>query len=523
MRTRVLLYLGIVLLAWVSSLIAVRLSPPEHLNVILVLSDDQGWGDVGYNRERANNPHPPLTPALDAMAANALVFERFYVPASYCASSRAGMLTGRIPYRFGMKGNAGHIPHETEITFAEAVRAAGYTTGHFGKWHVGSLSSAEYEKARDHFGHPNWLDQDYSPPWENGFDAGSSTWTSTPNFIAEDVVTPYAYWRYPSGASGGGAEPVALSELRGDGDDAAVVMSQALHFIRAAVRKRRPFLTTIWFHNPHIFNRFDEEWIARTFSGRERRYIDELPPAKDRSGDERRQYYYSLLAMDRQIARLRQELRSLGIAGNTMLWFASDNGPSWPSAVLRGRKAQPFENGIRVPALLEWPAAVARPRVERAGVSGLDYYPTILDALDIDLPHQPELDGESLLPLIESGPGPGPGSGAPFRRNQPFGVVNHARSIAWLDRHEKLVVTGNRGCGTCADVAFFDLEADPGERRNLARGEPDRFRELFAGMNDWLRSAGHPGFVPWRPPNERQRARCESRFCARLDLPSGSG
>lgn len=515
MRTRVLLYLGIALLAGASSLIAVRLSPPEHLNVILVLSDDQGWGDVGYNRERANNPHPPLTPALDAMAANAIVFERFYVPASYCASSRAGMLTGRVPYRFGMKGNAGHIPHDTEITLAGAVKAAGYTTGHFGKWHVGSLSSAEYEEARDHFGHPSWLDQDYSPPWENGFDAGSSTWTSTPNFIPEDVATPYAYWRYPSGASGGVAERVPLPELRGDGDDAAVVMGQALGFIRAAVRERRPFLTTIWFHNPHIFNRFGEEWIARTFSARERRYIDGLPPAKDRSGDERRQYYYSLLAMDRQIARLRQELRSMGIARNTMVWFASDNGPSWPSAVLRGGKAQPFENGIRVPALLEWPAAVARPRVESAGVSGLDYYPTILDALDIDAPQgQPELDGESLLPLIESG--------SP-RRNGPLGVVNHARGLAWLDRHEKLVVTWSRRCGTCVDVAFFDLEADPGERRDLARGKPDRFRALFGRMNGWLRNVGHPGFVPWRPPDEERGAGCESRFCARMDLPAGSG
>ena len=151
----------------------------QRPNVILVMSDDQGWGDTGYNG------HDTLkTPALDAIAAHGLRFDRWYAAAPVCSPTRGSCLTGRHPSRYGIKGaNNGHVRGE-EITLAEAVKRIGYRTGHFGKWHVGTLTRVGKDSNR---GGARNLDH-YAPPWENGFDECFSTEAKVPTF--DPMVTP---------------------------------------------------------------------------------------------------------------------------------------------------------------------------------------------------------------------------------------------------------------------------------------------------------------------------------------------
>jgi len=153
-----------------------RAEPP---NVVLLMTDDQGWGDVKYNGHESLQ-----TPNLDAMAASSLRFERFYAAAPVCSPTRGSCMTGRHPFRYGVFGaNAGHMRAE-EVTIAEALRASGFTTGHFGKWHLGTLT----KKGRDsNRGGARNL-QHYAPPWDHGFDVCFSTEAKVPTF--DPMTTP---------------------------------------------------------------------------------------------------------------------------------------------------------------------------------------------------------------------------------------------------------------------------------------------------------------------------------------------
>ena len=158
-------------------------APP---NIILCMADDQGWGDVGYGG------HPVLqTPNLDAMARAGLVFNRFYAASPQCSPTRASVLTGRHPYRYGIPAaNHGRLPPE-EVTLAELLRKCGYTTGHFGKWHLGTLSTTDPSKNR---GTGEALTEFFSPPWTNGFDCCFSTESKVPTWDPMIGPEEYAPW-----------------------------------------------------------------------------------------------------------------------------------------------------------------------------------------------------------------------------------------------------------------------------------------------------------------------------------------
>ena len=220
---------------------------PPTPNVILLMTDDQGWGDLGLRG------HPRLeTPHLDEMARSGVRLDRFYAASPVCSPTRASVLTGRHPARMGIGGaNSGHLP-ATEHTLAEELHAAGYRTGHFGKWHLGTLTTEVKDSNR---GRPGATEH-YSPPWEHGFDVCFSTEAKVPTFdpmvtparehggVARGLVPggPYgtAYWTGPGERVTEGLE----------GDDSALIMDRALTFIDAAVAEDRPFLAVVWLHAP---------------------------------------------------------------------------------------------------------------------------------------------------------------------------------------------------------------------------------------------------------------------------------
>lgn len=378
---------------------AAQTSEQQTTNVILLMSDDQGWGDVAYNGNDIIH-----TPSLDNMAAESIKLDRFYAAAPVCSPTRGSVLTGRHPFRYGIEwAGIGHMP-ANEITIAEALSANGYQTGHFGKWHVGQLSrSVNQSYFKGDLAEP----EHYSPPWENGFDRSFST---------ESMMPTYNPYYHVGGEYGSDdyrhlqTEPVTLGQKTEGfrwrdhywtgpgqlvdqwlvGDDSAIVMDQAVDFIDQQVKNNKPFLAVVWFHTPHTpLVASDEE---------RQRYAEHPIPAQH--------FYGAVTAMDTQIGRLREHLNELGISENTIVWFKSDNGPSYihnfnAAGPFSGKKAELKEGGIRVPSIIEWPGKLTGGKTITAPMSTSDVYPTILAALNIDLPqHQPTLDGENIMPIL---------------------------------------------------------------------------------------------------------------------------
>ncbi len=284
--------------------------PASRPHIILVMADDQGWGETGYNG------HPILkTPNLDAMANDGLRFNRFYAGAPVCSPTRATVLTGRTNDRAGVLSH-GYALRRQEITIAQLLRSAGYVTGHFGKWHLNGLRGP---------GVPVLI-EDTHHPGHFGFDH----WLSVTNFFDRDPILS------------------RLGEFEDfTGDSSEVVVDQAIEFIQKQLPSGSPTFTVIWYGTPHSpFKASAADMVG--FEG---------------LNEPSRHHYGELVAMDRSIGTLRNGLRKLGIERNTLVWFCSDNGglpKIKPTTVgpLRGYKGSVYEGGLRVPAVIQWPARI---------------------------------------------------------------------------------------------------------------------------------------------------------------------
>lgn len=437
-------------------------APP---NIILVMADDQGWGDVGARG------HPHLhTPTLDELHRKALRFERFYAQSSVCSPTRASVLTGRHPARCGITGaNVGHLPRGQHL--ASILKKRGYRCGHFGKWHLGTMSKTLRESNR---GGPRGAAH-FAPPWERSFDVAFSTEAKVPTFdpmrtparFAGGVPrnkkegSPYGtqYWRFDGE---GPAAVVPDEELRGD--DSRLIVREAERFVRSCTRDQRPFLAVVWFHAPHLPVVGSEADLARYASA---------------PGSKRHRHYYACLtALDRSLGQLRATLRDCGAASKTLLRYCSDNGPEGKSGApgrtkrLRGRKRSLYEGGIRVPAFVEWPGVLDARTIETP-CSTSDILPTVLSLLDIESSRP--LDGEDIGPILR---------GERARRERPIGF-EHGRMRAWTGERYKLVTTrGQKG----QTVELFDLVEDPSEKRNLAETRAELRDERLRALEAWSAS-----------------------------------
>jgi arylsulfatase A-like enzyme len=433
----------------VSLLQTVAGTAAEPPNVVLVMADDQGWGDTGYNG------HPQLkTPHLDAMAAAGLRLDRFYTAHFNCSPTRASIMTGRHPHRMGTFSPGRPIRAE-ELTVAQVLQGAGYATGHFGKWHLNGRNGERNTKTL-----PGRaiLAEDPLSPGKLGFDE----WVSADNFFDLDPVL---------GRKG------VPEKFQGDGSD--VTMGEALKFIRRQVEAGKPFLAVIWFGNPHVPH--------------------EALPA-DRQlyaglSDDLQNYYGEITGIDRNVGRLRSALRELNAAENTLLCYCSDNGgAAGPRSTgnLRGSKGTLWEGGLRVPGLIEWPSRIRSPAVVDLPCSTLDLYPTILAATGVAAKSQIEpLDGVSLLPLLE-GRMETRGKAIPF-----VAMINtedsHAALLDWPWKLHTNPRSGNgkkqrADTGAVEAVMLFHVQSDPRETTNLAASEPERVAKMSEALLDWKRS-----------------------------------
>ena len=365
-------------------------------NIILVMADDQGWGDMAYNGD------PVLkTPNFDAAAKSGLRFDRFYAAAPVCSPTRASVLTGRHPNRMGVF-KWGHALRPQEITIAEALKTAGYTTGHFGKWHLGSVRPG-------------------SPvnPGNSGFDV----WLSAENFYDNDPIL----------SREGKATPLK-------GESSMIAADAALDFIDGAVKKKQPFLAVVWFGSPHDPHRATEE-LRELYKDQPKNRINFLG---------------EITGMDRAFGKIRDALGPLGIRDNTILWYTSDNGALGVGSTggHRGKKGSIYEGGLLVPGILEWPAVAKKHRAIKMRCNSSDIYPTLLDIAGVKMADQPSPDGISLRDVIEGG--------EPKSRTKPMGFWDYPAggistpSATWM---AQLLEAQKRGIEDGGDKAKLRLDA----------------------------------------------------------------
>jgi arylsulfatase A-like enzyme len=417
-------------------------------NVLLIMADDQGWGDTGYNG------HPQLrTPELDKLAASGLRLDHFYTAHFNCSPTRASVMTGRHPHRMGTFGPGSPIRAQ-EITVAQVLQSAGYATGHFGKWHLNGKNGDKNTKTPP--GRAIRADDPLSPG-ALGFD----TWVSADNFFDLDPVL--------------GRQGVP-EKFHGDGSD--IITDEAVKFIKAQAAAKKPFLAVVWYGNPHV----PHEALPAD------KAAYSTLPEKDQN------YYGEITGIDRSVGRLRGTLRELGVANDTLLWYCSDNGgAAGPNSTghLRGNKGTLWEGGVRVPGLVEWPARIVKPLASGVPCSTLDIYPTVLAATGAKAEKQNRpLDGMNLLPLFDQ---------QMTKREKPIPFIGdarrdsaHATLLDWPYKlHTQANARGNKKGkkgGESLPVLLYDLSQDPKETTDLSAQQPERVRQMTEFLETWRAS-----------------------------------
>jgi arylsulfatase A-like enzyme len=461
---------------------------PPRPNIILLMGDDHGWEETGYNG------HPYVkTPCLDEMAKAGLRFDNFYAQPS-CSPTRGSVLTGRHPNRYGTFRPGCSLRPE-EITVAHLLRDAGYATAHFGKWHVGPVKKT-------------------SPT--NPGAAGFDEWLSHDNFFEMDPVF-----------SRNGGSPKKFF-----GESSEILVDEAIHYIKGKKKTDKPFFTVIWFGSPHepysglnkdlalyrdLPEKYNKKQVSLTSNKTGKRVKRPLR-------DVLIERYAEITAMDRSIGKLRDTLKTLGLKENTLLWYCGDNGipPSGKrDSQLRGGKGQVYENGIRVPGVIEWPKGIPKPRVSTVNAVTSDILPTLCALAGAKAPDVP-LDGIDLTPLLK---GKMKQRGEPIEFwNFPMGraagepakpyinpelqkgttpLVKEAGGLltrnfrnyhhpkitendfkgqrAILTDAYKLVIDGGKNTG----VELFDLKKDLGETNNIAEAHPEIVQRLTRQLHHW--------------------------------------
>ncbi len=442
--------------------------PENRPNFVLVMADDQGWGDMAYHGHKTLK-----TPHFDQCARECLRFDRFYAAAPVCSPTRASVLTGRHPNR--MKCFSwGHTLRPQEITLAEKLKDADYVTGHFGKWHLGSVQ----------LGSP-------VNPGNSGFDE----WLSAPNFFDNDPIL----------SRKGIAEQIT-------GESSMITVDAALEFIHQNHTEGKPYLAIVWFGSPHSPHESIEE---------------DRSLYQDVSDSSFQHFYGEITGMDRAFGKLRSEIRQLPDHENTIIWYCSDNGglPKFGITGGRGHKGQIYEGGLRVPALLDWPEMIEEPLRVKSVCSTSDIFPTILDIAGFSLDDTYPLDGITLLPTIQGqsaftrqGLGfwqyPRRGVRTPSREWMPellaaqqngkmvtdssrlrmgaadlsevFTVDSTQGHSAWLDWPWKLHRI-ERGSDPVS-FELYNLEEDPMEEHDIILMENQRAEKLKLALSTWQSS-----------------------------------
>jgi arylsulfatase A-like enzyme len=442
-------------------------------NVILVMADDMGWAQTSYYG------YPYLkTPNLDDMARHGLRMDRFYAAAPSCTPTRASVLTGRTNDRTGAF-RVGQSINKQEKMLSTAFSEAGYATAHFGKWHLNHVGrEGEHPLPADDPHHPGQLGFDYWLSTTSGFDLGEFELSRN-----------------------------GTRELF-EGDGSEVIVAEAVKYIGKQVALEKPVFVVIWYSAPH------GPWTATD---------EDIEPFLSKVDRTSANMLGEIVAIDRSIGHLRQGLKDLGIADNTLVWFTSDNGGSpntdvhfqespegervmtYPSNCsdkldpnltheeamgegclrgvdpdstghLRGFKKDFYEGGLREPTIVEWPAGI-KPRVSNFPSGTVDMFPTLIDIAGLSADSINKVhDGISLAEVFKT---------EPARRDQPMGF-RASGGWMWLDNDWKIVKnTDYKGEDNDKPYELFNVIGDPSEAQNVIDTSPDIAARLYKQYQQW--------------------------------------
>ena len=420
---------------------------PDLPNIIYILGDDMGWGDLGsYGTEYIK------TPILDKLSAEGRRFVNASASAVNCSPSRIAILTGQYPYRLNFQA-ASHVISsrgvpDNEITVADVLRSAGYATAHVGKWHIG---------------------QDLGPDTHEFLPTGVGFDTSARLYIP----TQQTHW-----------DPLMILDeqvsVQEPGHSTDALTKYALQFLNAQTGSPKPFFLNLWYYAPHLPMEVPPQWVNDHYG----EYDPELPWT---------QYAAMVTHMDFAIGQLLDKLDQMGVADNTLVIFTSDNGGAGNLGLhpngngpLNGWKGDYEEGGMRVPFVARWPGVIPADSVDETVVMGFDLLPTVLDILGTGntLPH---VDGQSLMPLLTASEGWVPRTHVfPWTRKatgkpKPIPPANGVLSTFAVRRDERTL--GGQYLkliyDPMGDVFLFDLVSDPGEVDNIASKQPDDVQELW--------------------------------------------
>lgn len=438
-------------LAWML-LPACAQQPP---NVVLILSDDQGYNDLG-----AAGSDDIKTPNLDRLAGQGARLTSFYAAWPACTPSRGAVLTGRYPQRNGTLDNFRndrvnddylYPPWEyalspervlgmdtREVLLSNVLEKAGYATGVFGKWDLGSLK--------------RFL------PLQRGFDA-----------FYGFVNTGIDYWtheRYGVPSMYRGNQPT--TEDKGT-YTTYIFERETLHFIDE--HQEEPFFIYVSFNAPHGASNLDR--AIRGAPQAPGKYLNMYPDGDGKAAAVRKKYMASVTAMDDSIGNILDRLDRHGLRDNTIVIFMSDNGGGSGSdnAPLRGRKGQMFEGGVRVPFLIRWPGHIPAGVVNDEFLTALEIFPTVLQAAGVEPPGGVVLDGFDMMPVLKTGQ-PSPRGEMFWERRQEYG----ARVGRWK------WVESRRGGG------LFDLSEDLAEQKDLSKEMPDVLEKVKSRFFAWQKA-----------------------------------
>ena len=461
-----------------------EVAPDRPPNVILLVSDDQGWADFSATAHAADDVK---TPNLDRLAAGGMRFTQAYATASICSPSRSGFITGRYQQRWGAEYYGTANLSEKEVTLPMLLKRKGYATGKVGKTHYGRHDPESF-----HF------------PLRHGFDEFYGFMHHTKHYLKHTVADGELF---KAGNLDAGPMWVGNERKEEEGYATRLFEHAAVDFIRR--HRSRPFYLQVSFNAIHLFvNHLPPEdlkraglppvddWDPRKEPGRKgygawyRRHLKQDgddPEPHDPHG--RARYLIALDYLDRAVGAILDALDDERLTDDTLIFYFSDNGGSPRTYArnkpLRGYKYGLYEGGIRVPFVIRWPGQVPEGRVSDQVVSTLDVVPMVAFAVDLRLPGDREFDGLPLLPLLGGGEA---GKGLIFHRTLFWSMGRNQAQRSWAVREAdwKLIHRPDE------EDALFDLKKDVSESRNLAAEKPEVVERLRKEYLAWRESIGRP-------------------------------
>ena len=431
-------------------LCALTATAQQRPNLLLIIADDLGYGDLGCYGGEIPTPH------IDSLARDGARFTDFYVAASTCTPSRFALLTGRVPLRshdhleqplaYGDAVDAQRGIRADETTIASRLAAGGYRTALIGKWHLGHGKAAFL-------------------PTRHGFESF---------FGFTGGAVDYFTFRY------GNTPDLHRNECVVDepGFVTARLTQEAVTYLHAQ-KADKPFFLCLAHLAPH----FGKAWDATTQTAQNilQPRAEELARVTNITDPERRDYAAMLLALDDGVEAVLKALEETGLASNTLVIFQSDNGGSLPhggrNTPLRGMKTQLHEGGIRVPCLVRWPSRVKPGRVVHEMVSALDWFPTLAKLAGLEAHPKAPLDGIDVSDLLtQSNPLP---SRSLFWKETAAQRDGGNTSSAVRQGKWKLINAPE------GQTRLYNLEIDLGEHHDLSTTQPAITNQLQTALHDW--------------------------------------